>query len=95
MNRWVCTPSNLKKTKNKELSVAERTLNRIISGVRVVVEHVIAGVKRCRIVKEGLRLTTPGVSDVVMEIACGLHNLRVACRHPMLVFNVQSLLNSA
>lgn len=95
MNRWACTPSNLKKPNNKELSVAERTLNRIVSGVRVMVEHVIAGVKRCRIVKEVLRLTTPGVSDVVMEIACGLHNLRVACRHPMLVFNVQSLLNSA
>ena len=95
MNRWVCTLGNLKKPKNKELSVAERVLNRMISGVRVVVEHVIAGVKRCRIIKDVLRLTTPGVSEVVMEIACGLHNLRVDCRHPMLVFNVQSLLNSA
>ncbi|MFO1432677.1 MAG: transposase family protein [Candidatus Competibacteraceae bacterium] len=84
-----------KKPKNKELSVAERMLNRLISGVRVVVEHVLAGVKRCRIVKEGFRLTTPGTSDLVMEIACGLHNLRVDCRHPVPVFNRQSLLNSA
>ena len=84
-----------KKPKNKELSVAEQVLNRIISGVRVVVEHVIAGVKRCRIVKEVLRLTTPGASDLVMEIACGLHNLRVDCRHPVPVFNMQSLLNPA
>ena len=95
MNRWVCIPGNLKKPKNKELSVAERVLNRMISGVRVVVEHVLAGVKRCRIVKDVFRLTTPGTSDLVMEIACGLHNLRVDCRHPMLVFDVQSLLNSA
>jgi hypothetical protein len=36
--------------------------------VRVVVEHVIAGVKRCRVVKDVLRLTTEGISDVVMEI---------------------------
>jgi hypothetical protein len=47
-----------------------------------VVENVIAGVKRCRIVKDRLRLTKAGLSDLVMEIACGLHNLRVTCRHP-------------
>jgi len=75
--------------------VAERGLNGLISGVRIVVEHVIAGVKRCRIVKDVLRLTKQGIADLVMEIACGLHNLRVACRHPVPVFNVQSLLNSA
>jgi hypothetical protein len=63
--------------------VGEKLCNRIFSSVRVVVEHVIAGVKRCRLVKEVLRLTTKGISDVVMEIACGLHNLRVSCRHPL------------
>ena len=51
--------------------------------MRVVVEHVMAGVKRCRIVKDVLRLTQDGVADLVMEIACGLHNLRVSCRHPL------------
>ena len=55
----------------------------------------LAGGKRCRIVKEVFRLTTPGASDLVMEIACGLHNLRVDCRHPAPVFNRQSLLNPA
>ena len=63
--------------------MGEKLCNRIFSSVRVVVEHVIAGVKRCRIVKDVLRLTTKGISDVVMEIACGLHNLRVSCRHPL------------
>jgi hypothetical protein len=61
----------------------------------VVVEHVIAGVKRCRIVKDVFRLTTEGVSDLVMEIACGLHNLRVSCRYPIPAFDVLSLVNSA
>ena len=46
----------------------------------MVVEHALAGVKRCRIVKDVLRLTKDGVSDLLMEIACGLHNLRVSCR---------------
>ena len=60
----------------------------------MVVEHVIAGVKRCRIVKDVLRLTTEGISDVVMEIACGLHNLRVSYRHPLLVLDLLSWVNS-
>jgi hypothetical protein len=46
----------------------------------VRVEHALAGVKRCRIVKEVLRNTTAGTSDAVMEAACGLHNVRVKKR---------------
>jgi hypothetical protein len=60
-----------------------------------VVEHAIAGVKRCRIVKDVLRLTKEGVSDLVMEIACGLHNLRVSCRHPLPVFDVLRLVDTS
>jgi hypothetical protein len=74
--------------------VGERLLNQLVSSARVVVENVLAGVKRCRIVKEVLRLTTAGISDQVMEIACGLHNLRVSCRHPLPTFDVLSLLNA-
>jgi hypothetical protein len=74
--------------------VGDKFLNRLVSGVRIIVENVIAGVKRCRIVKEVLRLTTAGLSDMVMEIACGLHNLRVSCRHPLPTFDVLSLINS-
>ncbi len=51
--------------------------------MRIVVENVLAGVKRCRIVKEPLRLTKEKISDLVMEIACGLHNLRVTFRQPL------------
>ncbi len=74
--------------------MGEKFCNRIFSSVRVVVEHVIAGIKRCRIVKDVLRLTTQGISDVVMEIACGLHNLRVSCRHPLPVLDFLSWVNS-
>ena len=73
--------------------MADRFLNPLLSSGRVVIEKVIAGVKRCRIVKEVLRLTTEGISDLVMEIACGLHNLRVSCRHPFPTFDVLSLIS--
>jgi hypothetical protein len=75
--------------------VGEKFCNRIFSSVRVVVEHVIAGVKRCRIVKDVLRLTIKGISDVVMEIACSLHTLRVSCRHPSPALDLLSWVNSA
>jgi hypothetical protein len=74
--------------------VGNHLLNHLFSRVRVVVENVLAGVKRCRIVKEVLRLTTDGISDLVMEIACGLHNLRISCRHPLPTFDIRSLLSS-
>ena len=76
------------------MSVGEKFINTIFSSARVVIEHTIAGVKRCRIVKDVLRLTKAGISDLVMEIACGLHNLRVSCRHPLPAFDLLSLISS-
>ena len=76
------------------MSVGDKFLNHLVSSVRIVVENVIAGVKRCRIVKDVVRLTKAGVSDLVMEIACGLHNLRVSCRHPLPTFDLRSLISS-
>lgn len=55
----------------------EKANNRKISKVRVKIEHVIAGIKRSRCVKDVLRNTKDGFSDLVMVIACSLHNLRV------------------
>ena len=72
----------------------DRFRNPLISSARVVVENVLAGVKRCRIVKDVLRLTTEGSAALVMEMACGLPNLRVSCRHPFPTFDVLSLLSS-
>ena len=72
----------------------DQFLNHLISSARVVVENVLAGVKRCRIVKDVLRLTKAGIADLVMEIACGLHNLRVSCRHPLPTCNVMRLISS-
>lgn len=83
-----------KKPRGKELNVGEKFLNTIFSSVRVVVEHTISGVKRCRIVKDVLRLTKAGISDLVMEIACGLHNLRCSCRKPLPTIDLLSFVSS-
>lgn len=73
-----------KKPRGQELPLADRFLNRIMNSVRIIVEHVISGIKRCRIVKDIFRNTKADFDDLVMEIACGLHNLRTDCRQPQL-----------
>jgi hypothetical protein len=65
-----------KKPCGGELSLVDNVQNRLIASVRVVVEHVIAGVKRCRIVKDIFRNTQEAYDDTVIELACGLHNFR-------------------
>ena len=62
------------------MTAAEKRANRALGRVRVRVEHALAGVKRCRIVKDVLRNTGEEVSDSAMEAAGGLHNLRIEKR---------------
>ncbi|MBA4121199.1 MAG: hypothetical protein H0X72_01875 [Acidobacteria bacterium] len=73
------------------MTAIEKFLNRMISRVRIMVENVICGVKRCRIVKDTLRLTKEQISDKVMEIACGLHNLRVTFRQPLETIDITDI----
>ncbi len=72
-----------KKPKGRDLGMADGFINRLISSVRIRVEHVIASIKRCRIVKDVFRLTKDGMSDLVMRVACALHNWRLSFRHPL------------
>lgn len=69
-----------RKPRGRELTLDEKKENRLISSIRIAVEHVISGVKRCRIVKDILRNTLYEYDDLVMELACGLHNFRTAER---------------
>ena len=69
-----------KKPRGRELTQEEKEQNSLISSMRIVVEHVICGVKRCRVVKDVFRNTRDKFADLVMEIACGLHNLRTSYR---------------
>ena len=70
-----------KKPKGGELSPAQKAFNHLLSTVRIRIEHVNSSVKRCRIVKDICRLLVVGAQDAVMEIACSLHNFRIAM-HP-------------
>ena len=70
----------LKNPKGKELTPEQKEQNSRISSIRIVIEHIIAGMKRCRIVKDLFRNTKEKYDDLVMEIACALHNFRVHCR---------------
>ena len=67
-----------KKPKGKELTDAQKQENKKISSFRILVEHAIGGVKKCRIVKERFRCRKFGFDDLVMLIACGLHNFRIS-----------------
>jgi hypothetical protein len=73
------------------LSAVDKWLNRVFSGARIYVEHAIAGVKRCRILKDTFRNTKAGFSDMVMEVAFALHNLRIEFRHPQLTIQLLDL----
>ena len=70
----------MKSSKYKKLTDEEKKANKMKSSRRVAIEHAISGVKRCRIVKDIFRYRRYGYDDLVMELACGLHNLRVANR---------------
>jgi len=70
----LCRP--VKQRPGQKLCALHRRYNRWLSRARVTVEHVLSGVKRCRIVSDEFRNRKRGFVDTVMELACGLHNLR-------------------
>jgi len=66
-----------KKPRGQELTPEQKAANQVRASRRVRIEQGNSSVKRCRIVKDTLRLVQKGVRDLVMEICCALHNLRV------------------
>jgi hypothetical protein len=70
----------MKKSKGKELSTEQKQQNKAIASFRVLIEHAIGGVKKWRIVKERFRCRKFGFDDLVMLIACGLHNFKIALK---------------
>ncbi len=76
----IATLQPKKKPRGRELHPIQKTINQVISKVRVTVEHAIAGVKRCHVVADTFRNWRAGMIDQVVLAASGLHNLRVAAR---------------
>jgi len=70
-----------KKPIGRELSPQEKATNTAIAKQRIAIEHTLGGVKVFRIVHDVFRNLRPGFADLVMEVACGLHNFRLD--HPL------------
>ncbi len=70
-----------KKPRGQELTQAQKDENQVIAHRRVRIEHIICSIKRCRIVKDTIRLWKDTARDLVMAICCGLHNFRLRL-HP-------------
>lgn len=69
-----------KKPRGGELTAEQKADNRRIASEKMRVEHAMCSVKRCRIVKDKMRYWQDAIRDLVMELACGLHNLRLRYR---------------
>ena len=61
----------------QELTREQHVVNQALHQRRLRIEHGNSSVKRCRIVKDRSRLWKQGVRDLVMELCCALHNVRV------------------
>jgi DDE superfamily endonuclease len=72
-----------KKPRGAELPLEQQRANQALHQRRLRIEHVNSSVKRCRMVKDRIRLWKAGVRDLVMELCCALHNCRVRL-HPWL-----------
>jgi DDE superfamily endonuclease len=71
----LCMPT--KKPRDQKLTREQEVANQALHHRRRRIEHVNSSVKRCRIVKDRLRLWKEGIRDLVMELCCALHNFRV------------------
>src|SRR2546426_4281175 len=60
----------------QELTLEQHAANQALTQRRLRIEHVNSSVKRCRLVKDRIRLWKAGIRDLVMELCCALHNFR-------------------
>jgi hypothetical protein len=67
-----------KATKNYPLTEEEKQNNKLISSIRVQVEHVISGIKRYRSVADVYRNHRPNLDDQFTLLSCGLWNYHLS-----------------
>jgi hypothetical protein len=66
-----------KKLPGQALTLEQQLANQALHQRRLRIEHVNSSVKRCRLVKDRIRLWKAGIRDVVMALCCALHHFRV------------------
>jgi len=67
-----------KNTKKKKLTFKEKENNKIISGIRVINEHAIGGIKRMRAINDIYRNRKGNTDDKLMIVSAGIWNLFIA-----------------
>lgn len=73
-----------KNSKLHKLSRDDKEKNKVISSIRILIEHVIGHIKKYRIISKTYRNRTRGnyktvknnMQNMVMRIACGLYNMK-------------------
>ena len=68
-------PRKSKKNQNPELSAEQKAMNKVLSQVRIFVEHAIGGMKRYNILVHGFRNRKENFEDDVIGVCAGLWNL--------------------
>jgi hypothetical protein len=68
-----------KKPRKSELTTEQKAENRVISGIRMVVEHAIGGMKRFRCMTDPFR-NKFGKDDQMIVVAASLWNLHLLCK---------------
>lgn len=67
----------IKATKNKPLTEEQKQNNRIISGLRIISEHTISGIKRLKAAADIYRNRLPNLDDTFTLLSAGLWNLHL------------------
>ena len=67
----------MKKPRGGELTLSQALANQARHQRRLRIAHGNSSVKRCRMVKDRIRLWKEGIRDLVMERRCALHHFRV------------------
>lgn len=69
-----------KSTKKHPLTSEQKEMNRFISGIRVVVEHAIAGIKRYKASSDIYRNRIPNLDDTFQLLSAGLWNYHLSLK---------------
>ena len=67
-----------KATKNHPLNLRQKEENSVISGIRIVSEHAIAGFKKLKVASDTYRNKLTNFDDLLTEVSIGLSNFHLA-----------------
>src|SRR2546429_7709365 len=72
-------PRKSQKTPNPPLSDAQKGANKVLSQVRIFIEHAIGGMKRYTILVHGFRNRKADFEDDAIGVCAGLWNFVLSC----------------